>query len=521
MIAKENAREIYLGDGNPSNMGPVTHIAKVPMTIGNHQELATIHVANVQNHEVILGMPWPKRHNPRIDWGKNKITFDSKRCTTWCLDKNSSVYGIPEATAWEENLITRFSEIHTQEKGLEVKKLVSEGRIPTKVSLRAAGHDLYAQEAKTIPARGQAIIGTGIAIGLPLGTYGRIAPRSGLVAKHALTINAGVIDPDYTGEIKIILVNLSNQDYEVKKGDKIDKLIVERIMDEEMVIVKELDTTERGVKGFASSDTEMNKQVGTSANLLTKSPHQNLPDTSRSETMKKKGCQGAPRPGMITQQVRTGADLLTKHSWEVTGQSGKPNSHNHSLNKKVLSEPSKDQPERGCREKPSPPMMTKQVRTGADLLTNQFQKVTRPTDRREGHNPHKRKKIRISEITQKEFRQAYRNGEATGIVKFLQKEKQIHLRKINISTELAIRNKEELRTRTKTGENLLESLVTEEYHDLLQAFEKGEKTSLPPHIPGIDLEINIEEGKGLPEQNIYPLGAEELETVQEYCHKPD
>ena len=63
-------------------------------------------------------------------------------------------------------------------------------------------------------------------------------------------------------------------------------------MNEEIILVEELDTTERGTKGFGSSDTEMNKQVGTGANLLTKSPHQNLPNTSLSEPiecMKKKG----------------------------------------------------------------------------------------------------------------------------------------------------------------------------------------------------------------------------------------
>ena len=176
IIATENPREIYLADGNPSDMGPITHIAKVPMTIGNHQELATLQVANLQNHEVILGMPWLKGHNSKIDWGKSKITFDSKRCTTWCPDKKCSVYRIPEATAREENLSIRFSEIHIQEQSLAVKKLVPELRIPTKESPKAAGHDLYAQETKRIPAKGQAIIGTEIAIGLPLGTYRRIAP---------------------------------------------------------------------------------------------------------------------------------------------------------------------------------------------------------------------------------------------------------------------------------------------------------------------------------------------------------
>ena len=67
MRATENPREIYLADGNPSDMEPVTHIAKVPMTIGNHQEFATLQMANLQNHEVIFGMVWLKGHNTKID----------------------------------------------------------------------------------------------------------------------------------------------------------------------------------------------------------------------------------------------------------------------------------------------------------------------------------------------------------------------------------------------------------------------------------------------------------------------
>ena len=364
-IATENRREIYLAHGNASDMGPVTHIAKVPMTIGNHQELATLQVANFQNHEVILKMPWLKGHNPKIDWGKNKMTFDSERCTTWCLDRKSFVYGIWEARPQEENLITRFSEIHIQNEGLRVKEFVSESRIPTKESLIAATHDLYAQATKKFPAKEQATIGTGIAIGLPPDSFERIAPRSGLGAKYPSRINAGVIDVDYTGEVKIILVNLGDQDYQVQKGDKIAHLIVERSMNEEIVLVKELDTTGRGTKEFGSSDKEMNKQVG----------------------------------------------------------------------------------------------------TGADLLTNQFQKVTIPTDHRRGYNPPKIYKIPISEIRQKQFHQAYRNGETTGIVKFSPKENQIYFRKINISAELAIQNKEGQRTKVKK-EDFLESLVPRKYHNL-------------------------------------------------------
>ena len=90
---------------------------------------------------------------------------------------------------------------------------------------------------------------------------------------------------------------------------------------------------------------------------------------------------------------------------------------------------------------------------------------------------------------------------------------------MNISTELAIQDKEEQRTKTRITEESWDNLVPKEYYDLLPAFEKGEKTSLPPHRPGIDLEINMEEGKALPDQKILPLGAEELETVQEYIRK--
>jgi len=63
-IKANNSREIYLADGEPSSMWPVTHIARVPMDIGAHRELTTFQVAKLQHHEAILGMPWLKNHNP-------------------------------------------------------------------------------------------------------------------------------------------------------------------------------------------------------------------------------------------------------------------------------------------------------------------------------------------------------------------------------------------------------------------------------------------------------------------------
>ena len=101
------------------------------------------------------------------------------------------------------------------EQTLRVTRLTSEARVPTKGSKKAAGHDLYALEGRTISPKGQGIIGTENPIGLPPNSYRRIAPRSGLNLEHYLAVNAGVIDADYTGEIKVILVNLGTKEYKI------------------------------------------------------------------------------------------------------------------------------------------------------------------------------------------------------------------------------------------------------------------------------------------------------------------
>ena len=81
---------------------------------------------------------------------------------------------------------------------------------PTKGSLFAAGYDLYSAVDEIIKPWGKAIISTDLIVALPMGTYGRIAPRSGLAAYHSIKVGAGVIDTDFSGIIKIILFNNSN-----------------------------------------------------------------------------------------------------------------------------------------------------------------------------------------------------------------------------------------------------------------------------------------------------------------------
>lgn len=136
---------------------------------------------------------------------------------------------------------------------LFVKKLSSAAILPTRGSTHAAGLDLYSAEKCEIPPFGQKLIKTDIAIQLPPGTYGRIAPRSGLAAKHSLTIGGGVIDPDFRGNLIVILFNHSSKIVNIKFHEKIAQLILERysspIIQESMF----LSETSRNLAGFGST----------------------------------------------------------------------------------------------------------------------------------------------------------------------------------------------------------------------------------------------------------------------------
>ncbi|CAI5495669.1 unnamed protein product, partial [Closterium sp. Naga37s-1] len=105
----------------------------------------------------------------------------------------------------------------------------------------------------TVPARGQALVKTDLAVAIPLGTYARVAPRSGLALKHSINVGGGVVDYDYRGNVGVILFNHSDNDFPVKVGDRVAQLILERIMTPDVVEVEELDETTRGAGGFGST----------------------------------------------------------------------------------------------------------------------------------------------------------------------------------------------------------------------------------------------------------------------------
>ncbi|OCK75802.1 dUTP diphosphatase [Lepidopterella palustris CBS 459.81] len=141
----------------------------------------------------------------------------------------------------------------SQASTLQVQFLSSKAKAPTRGSAFAAGHDLYSARDIVIPARGRARVDTDIAVSVPVGTYGRIAPRSGLAAKHGIDTLAGVIDADYRGQVGVILANLSDADFAIKEGDRIAQLIVEKIVMPEVVVVEKLEESVRGAGGFGST----------------------------------------------------------------------------------------------------------------------------------------------------------------------------------------------------------------------------------------------------------------------------
>jgi dUTP pyrophosphatase len=136
---------------------------------------------------------------------------------------------------------------------LGVKKLGYDSILPTRGSDGAVGYDLYSNCDGVIAKGKRGVVSTGIAISLPPGVYGRVAPRSGLAMKNGIQIGAGVIDPDYTGEISVIIFNMGDTDFEVKKGDRVAQLILERCETPPVEEISLLEETERGDGGFGST----------------------------------------------------------------------------------------------------------------------------------------------------------------------------------------------------------------------------------------------------------------------------
>jgi len=138
---------------------------------------------------------------------------------------------------------------------LKIKKLNEEAIIPAYQSEEAAGFDLHSIEDYVLKTGERKLINTGLAFETEPGYEVQIRPRSGLAFKHGITVlnSPGTIDSDYRGEIKVLLINLGSEDFEIKKGERIAQAVVAPVIQAEILEVDELNDTKRGKGGFGST----------------------------------------------------------------------------------------------------------------------------------------------------------------------------------------------------------------------------------------------------------------------------
>ena len=135
---------------------------------------------------------------------------------------------------------------------LQFVKMSSRAVVPTRATKYSIGLDLHSPDNYLIHPKKQVLIPTQIKLGIPPEYYGRIASKSQLAIQNQVHVGAGVIDPDYTGEIKVLLINNAKHYYQVKEGEAIAQLILEEACIPVLKQVNELPTTGRGDRGCGS-----------------------------------------------------------------------------------------------------------------------------------------------------------------------------------------------------------------------------------------------------------------------------
>jgi dUTP pyrophosphatase len=138
---------------------------------------------------------------------------------------------------------------------LQVKLLHPRARPPERALPGDAGYDLRCVEPFTLEPGERRLVPTGVAIALPAGTAGLVVPRSGLAIEHGISVvnGPGLVDPNYRGELRVILVNLGAERFEGAAGDRIAQLLMVPFVAPDLQLVDELPESERGTNGFGSS----------------------------------------------------------------------------------------------------------------------------------------------------------------------------------------------------------------------------------------------------------------------------
>ena len=223
-------------------------------------KVGTVKVLSV--HEVLESLKQPSK-TASIEMLKSPAFWAFRRTDTQNSWRSSRAQG-DTATA-------KFFEMTHPSFGiLKVQKLSNNAALPKRSIDGAAGYNLCASQDCTIPAGGKGLVKTGLSISFPTGLYARIAPRSGLALKKFIDVGAGVVDSDYRGEVGVVLFNQGDQDFEVKMGDRIAQLILEKIDTPPVKEVQSLDDTVRGTGGFGSTGVKSGNDTGSSSEQMNK-----------------------------------------------------------------------------------------------------------------------------------------------------------------------------------------------------------------------------------------------------------
>ena len=285
----------------------------VPVVTYGYTMRTNVTVSNLLHGvDVVLGMTWLKVADPLIRWSTGQVYIpDSissfQRIMGQWLDKQVKVGTVkvlstneeleslkqpsniasleilkytkfwavkttPTQNSWRSShaqgaaLAAKFFElVHPSFGMLKVQKLSNNAALPKRSIGGAARYDLCASQDCTIPAGGKGLVHTGLAISFPAGLYARIAPRSGLALKKFIDVGTSVVDADYCGEVGVVLFNHGDQDFEVKMGDRIAQLILEKIDTPPVEEVQDLDNTVCGSGGFGSTGVKSGNDTGSSS----------------------------------------------------------------------------------------------------------------------------------------------------------------------------------------------------------------------------------------------------------------
>ena len=139
---------------------------------------------------------------------------------------------------------------------IEIQLISSNGKVPSQKHASDIGYDISSSNDVTLKSNEVTLVNTGIAISLPQQCAGFVLPRSGLSTKHKITLinSPGLIDPGYTGELLVPLMNHGDKDYDIKAGDRIAQLVLVNTHGVDFKVVGSLPETDRSSGGFGSTD---------------------------------------------------------------------------------------------------------------------------------------------------------------------------------------------------------------------------------------------------------------------------